>query len=260
MAREVVQGLQFRKQPKGFDANKLATMLEEAYLLQKRADAYTQKKTFSPSSIGYGKATCPRYWFLAFTGGDWVDSTDAQGIANMSYGTQAHERIERLFADAGILQAKEVEILLEDPPIRGFADVLIDWEGETVIGEIKTTRSESFVHRAATMKPTAYHLFQILIYMHVKKCKIGFLLYENKNDQTFLVIPVEMNETNRKILDDAFQWMRLVKTTFDEGLLPTRPFRASTNKVCMDCPVQKTCWEELGDGEISLPKMTVPKL
>lgn len=136
MGRNIVQGLKFNKvKDTEVDGNKLALALEEAYLMQRRPAKFTKKKTFSPSSIGYGNATCARYWYLAFDGAVFEDDNDALGIANMSYGTQAHTRIEKLFEDAGLLIDKEIEIKLSDPPIRGYMDVMIKWDGEEVPGK-----------------------------------------------------------------------------------------------------------------------------
>jgi CRISPR/Cas system-associated exonuclease Cas4 (RecB family) len=235
-------------------------MLEGAYLQQRRPSKFTQKKTFSPSTIGYGHGTCARYWFLAFTGGMFKDSVDALGVANMANGTQAHERIESLFDTLGIRLGNEIEILHSDPPIRGFADVEITWNGQEVIGEVKTTRSESFLVRQATMKPSPNHLFQILTYMKVRNRKIGFLLYENKNSQEFLIIPIEMNATNEKIIDDAFDWMREVYKSYTDGNVPNRPLTKSS-KICKACPFYEWCWsDDSPTGEIDIPVMGVPKL
>ncbi len=260
MKREIIQGLKFRKQPKRFDANELAKMLEVAYMEQRRPDKHTQKKTFSPSTIGYGHGTCPRYWYLAFTGGPYVETVDALGIANMANGTQAHERIEALFDVSGIRLGNEIEVLHDDPPIRGYADVEINWNGEEVIGEVKTTRQEAFLVRQATMKPSANHLFQILTYMKVRNRELGFLLYENKNSQEFLIIPIEMNETNEKIINEAFDWMRKVYKSYVEKEVPNIPFR-SNSRICRDCPFNKWCLGADGpEGTVDIPAMKVPKI
>jgi CRISPR/Cas system-associated exonuclease Cas4 (RecB family) len=260
LARDIIQGLKFRKQPAGFDANLLAEMLEGAYLEQRRPDKFTQKKTFSPSTIGYGHGTCPRYWYLAFTGGMFKDSVDALGIANMANGTQAHERIEALFDTLGIRLGNEIEVLHDSPPIRGFADVEINWNGQEVIGEVKTTRQEAFLVRQATMKPSPNHLFQILTYMKVRNRKMGFLLYENKNSQEFLIIPVEMTEANEKIINTAFDWMRDVYKAYADSTPPVRPL-TKRSKICKACPFYEWCWDDASpEGVKELPLMEVPKL
>lgn len=259
MARDIVQGLKFRKQIDGFDTDGLAAALEQAYLQQKRPDGFTQKKSFAPSSIGYGRGTCPRYWHLALSGEEFTDLVDAMGVANMANGSAAHERIEKLFEDAGLLVSKEVEIKLSDPPIFGYADVLVRWNGEIVVGEIKTTRQEMFLHRQATMKPSVNHLLQILIYLKATGKRYGFLLYENKNDQTFLVIPVEMTPENAKILEDALDWLRKVYANWKEdGGLPMAPW-TKKNKACKECPVFKPCWEK-GEGTVNIGKMELPQI
>jgi CRISPR/Cas system-associated exonuclease Cas4 (RecB family) len=260
MKREIIQGLKFRKQPEGFDANELSEILEAAYLKQRRPNKHTQKKTFSPSTIGYGHGTCPRYWFLAFTGGMFIDQTDALGVANMANGTQAHERIEALFDISGIRLGNEIEITMESPPVRGFADVEINWKGEEVIGEVKTTRQEAFLVRQSTMKPTANHLFQILIYMKARNRKMGFLLYENKNSQEFLILPIEMNEANEAIVDKALEWMRQVYKAYTDGDVPLRPLQ-KRSKICKACPFYEWCWsDDSPEGKIEIPVMEVPKL
>lgn len=260
MKREIIQGLKFRKQPKDFNANELSEILEAAYLKQRRPNKHTQKKTFSPSTIGYGHGTCPRYWFLAFTGGMFVDQTDALGIANMANGTQAHERIEALFDISGIRLGNEIEVTMDSPPIRGFADVEINWNGEEVIGEVKTTRQEAFLVRQATMKPTPNHLFQILIYMKARNRKMGFLLYENKNSQEFLIIPIEMNEANEAIINNAFEWMRTVYKAYTDGDVPLRPLQ-KRSKICKACPFYEYCWSEQSpEGKVEIPVMEVPKI
>lgn len=257
--REIVKGLKFRRQPQNFDANKLGSMLEAAYLDQKRPDKHTQKKTFSPSTIWYGHGTCPRYWVIAFNGAEFVETTDALGVANMANGTQAHERIEALFDATGIRLGNEIEVTMSDPPIRGYADVEINWHGEEIIGEIKTTRQEAFFVREATMKPSANHLFQILIYMKARNRKTGFLLYENKNSQEFLIIPIEMSEANEAIIDSALDWMREVYSAYENDTLPEVPFN-KRSRICKDCPVRKHCLEGgAPEGVIKIPAMEVPK-
>lgn len=260
--RDISKALLFRKAPEGFDSAKLAGMLEKAYLAQRRETKFTQKTTFSPSSIGYGKATCARYWYHAFTGCVFDESaTDALGVANMANGTAAHERIEPLFEQAGIPTQREVEILLADPPVRGFADVRLELDGKDVIGEVKTTRQEMFLVRQSTMKPAVYHLYQVLLYLEATGADLGFLIYENKNSQEFLIIPVEMTEQNRKILDEAMDWMRLVRKTWEDGDVPNRGFPTARNKNCRECPVRATCWaEDAPEATVTIPLMETPKL
>ena len=217
---------------------------------------------------------CPRRWYLSFSGAEFDESADAVGIANMENGSAFHDRIQKLFTDAGIMAEEEKELIVEDPPIRGFIDAIAEIDGVRAVGEFKSTRDESFVHRRYSGNPMAYHLYQVLIYMYFEKIDQGFLFYENKNDQTFLTIPIRMNDYTRKIIEDAIEWMRKVhgnwkKDVIDEDEdgnpvvsyenLPTRPW-TRRNKNCQQCPVFNECWENRPDGEVDLPPMEVVTL
>lgn len=264
MSRDFIKGLKFRRA--GLDPRAIADVVEQGYLAKRRESAQITKKTFSPSTIGYGHGTCPRYWWHAFSGA-WFDETrtDAQGVANMETGTNEHTAIQEIFEKAGLLEAAEVEIKIENPPIRGFLDALINWEGETVVAEFKTTRQEMFIFREVSGKPAVYHLIQLLIYLRATGHQRGFLLYFNKNDQTVCVIPVEMSPENEKILEDVFGWLRAVRNAWALGDMPERPFRKNketglpSNKVCNSCPVQRDCFAA-GDGMIKIPRMELPVL
>lgn len=255
MARDIVQNLTFR-QKQSFDSASFSKFLEAQYLKSNRSGTRT-KKTFAPSSIGGYNGLCPRYWYLAFNEHDFEDNNDALGIANMANGTAAHSRIEKLLEDSGVPVDIEVEITLTDPPIRGFIDFMLEWDGEIVIGEFKTARQEVFLIRQAQMKPSAQHLIQVLIYLKATGKKSGFVLYENKNTQEFLVIPVELNDRNEKIISEVFDWLRMVYTNFEEGELPKRPF-TKRNKICKSCPLFNDCWEKQPEGTVDIPIMEVP--
>lgn len=256
--RDLLAGLGLSKANKKFDIAGMAKVLEDAYLASRRKPSDRAKTSFAPSGIGYGSGQCARRWFYDFEGGVYRESdTDAVGIANMAYGTEAHERIQGLFEQADILIDKEIELRHEDPPIYGFVDLLVDWQGEPTVGEIKTTMQESFVHKRHNMKPAGYHLLQLLIYMKVLGRNRGFLLYENKNNQAMLIIAVEMTPENERLVEDTFEWMRMVYANWQEGKKPTRPFRPKS-KECKSCDYFKHCWKD-DEGVVDLPILEVPK-
>lgn len=259
MARNIIGNLKFKKvQEGGFDPHKFAEMIEEAYTSENKRDAFTQKKTFSPSTIGYGHGNCARYWFIAFDGAEFSDSFDAQAVANMANGNDAHDRIQKIMGKTGTLKGTEIEVLNDSPPIRGFMDALIEWNGEEVAGEIKTIKSDGYAIRQASMSAPGYHQLQLLSYMKNKGIKQGFFYYENKDTQEFLIIPINMNERNEKIIDDCWEWLRKVYANWEAQTLPNRPFTKSQS-ACKYCPVKKVCWKELGDGEVEIEAMVPPK-
>jgi hypothetical protein len=190
----------------------------------------------------------------------FIDDNDAVAVANMAQGTQAHERLQKLIATMPEFRSEEEEILNEYPPIRGFIDLIMEYDNETVIGEIKTAKQEVWDSRQSEMKPTTNHLLQLLTYMKLKKAKEGFFLYENKNTQELIVIPVSMNEKNTEIIEEAFVWMCEVWDNFKDGDLPMKPAGATKSKMpCTYCPVKKECYSGL-TGTVQIESYKVPKL
>ena len=256
MAREIVSNLKFKKITGEFDPSDFAKMLDDAYLATKRGDQTMTKTSFSPSTIGYGHGKCPRYWYLAFSGVGFIDENDSIAVANMAQGTQAHERLQKLIESTGVLKEVEREITNEYPPIRGFIDLVLDWKGQEVIGEIKTAKQEVWDTRQAEMKPAVNHLLQLLTYMKLTNAKEGFFLYENKNTQEILLIPVQMNDRNKKIIEDTFTWLCEVWDNFKDGDIPMRPFTKSTS-TCKYCPIKKDCWS-METGTVQIEPYEVP--
>ena len=244
---------------KRFDLDGLAQIIEEAYERAEGRELSDRAKiSFAPSGIGYGSGTCARRWFYDFNGGDIRQETsDTMGKANMAYGTDAHTRLQRIFSESGILVAEEEEVLHEDPPIRGYADLVIHWQGKDVVGEIKTTTQESFVSKASKKQPAGYHLLQVLIYMKVFGFDTGFLLYENKNNQQIMILPVYMTEENEKFVNDVFDWMRKVYANWEDGNLPKRPY-TQKSIACKSCPFSNHCWQD-EDGTVLIERLEVPK-
>lgn len=263
--REVTKGTSYRKFP--FDPQTINDMVNAGYAAQARETKVRKKESFAPSSIGYGNATCPRYWYMAFEGKYVFDEsgTDNVGLANMGNGVEVHDRLDKLFKAAGTLVASEVEMKMSDPPVRGFIDAMVRMpDGEIVVGEFKSAKQEIFVHRENTMEPAPYHRYQILLYLKATGKKKGFILYENKNDQSILVLPIELDEANTKTLEEALDWMRLVRKNWEDGPdgvnLPKRPGRwTRKNKNCKTCPLLEECWDNLGDGTVTIAPMEVVK-
>jgi CRISPR/Cas system-associated exonuclease Cas4 (RecB family) len=228
------------KQPEGpIDTKALIEKIESGYTAN-RGPEFKTKKTFSPSALVYGNGACPRYWWLAWTGAEFEDDSDAYAVANMASGTDGHARIQKAIEDAGIMVEKERKVISEDPPIFGFADAIIQWEEDQPVVEIKTMKEESFAYRKHA-KPPNYHLMQLIIYMKVLGKKLGILLYENKNSHELHAITVEPKEEYKAWADYAFDWMKKVRAQWEGGEIPQKPYR-SNSKVCKKCPLQKACY------------------
>ena len=231
------------------NTKELIDKIQHGYIA-KRGAKHQQKKSFAPSTIAYSHGECPRYWYLAFEGTTFEDNADPYGGANMTNGTKSHERIQQAMADAGILKDSEFKVTWEDPPIFGFGDVILDWEGKDLLGEIKTMPSEGFEYRKAAGKPKLGHLIQLLIYMRILNKTEAVLIYENKNNHDLLVLPVEINDYYIKWVNQAFDWMKTVRKAWEDKTLPEKNYR-SNSKICKTCPIRSTC-DEAGKGETKI--------
>jgi CRISPR/Cas system-associated exonuclease Cas4 (RecB family) len=238
--------------PSFLDKDALIEKIKSGYIV-KRVDKFQTKKTFAPSTIAYSHGECPRYWYLAFEGAMFADNADAYGGANMTAGTKSHERIQQAMEDAGILKNSEFKITYSDPPIFGYGDVVLDWDGQDLLGEIKTMPNEGFEYRKLAGKPKAGHLIQLLIYMKVLNKSKAILIYENKNNHELLIFPVELNEYSFKWVENAFEWMRTVRKAWENKTLPEKNYR-SNSKICKTCPIRATC-DLAGSGEIKIKSL-----
>ena len=240
------------------DVEGLTKAIQDGYTID-RIDKHTQKKTFAPSTIAYGHGECPRYWYLAFDGQTFEDNADAYSAANMTAGTLSHDRIQtammksgvaKIYRDTNNVQTTEFTVKNDDPPIFGYGDVMLDWQGKELLGEIKTMMNEGFEYRKAHKKPKSGHLIQILIYMKILKKTEAVLIYENKNNHELLILPVEATDQYRRWVDQAFDWMRTVRKAWVDRTLPTKNYR-SNSKICKSCPIRKACDSaEVGDVKI----------
>lgn len=232
-----------------------------------RTSESKQKKSFAPSSLGYN-GSCPRRWYYAFNGATFEYTEDPLAINNMDSGRDAGKRIADIFDKAGILVDAERPVEYYDPPIYGFIDAVVDWQGEELIVEVKTTSDRNWNARMNSNSVPGYQMIQLLIYMHVTEHNKGFFVTENKDNHKWYVLPVKMNAERKEFVDYTLNWMRTTKDAADTGDLPTRPFNKSSMQ-CKGCDVRTTCWEgwargavngsDPNPGVVELPVLDIPK-
>jgi len=257
MGKSLLQQVMLKKvdpvKPSFIDKQALIDTINSGYTI-KRVDKFTTKNSFAPSTIAYSHGECPRYWYLAFEGAMFTDNADAYGGANMTAGTKAHERIQEAMGNVpNFLVDSEFKITYENPPIFGFGDVMLNWEGQELLGEIKTMPHEGFEYRKQIGKPKTGHLVQLLIYMKIKNKNKAVLIYENKNNHELLVFPIELTQYYFEWVEGAFEWMREVRKAWEDKKLPTKNYR-SNSKICKTCPIRDTC-NAAGTGEIKIKSL-----
>ncbi len=259
MAKNLLQQVMLKvedkasSKPSFLDRDALIQKINSGYTIN-RVDKFAQKKTFAPSTIAYSHGECPRYWYLAFEGATFTDNADAYGGANMTAGTKSHERIQEAMGNVpGFLVDSEFKVTYNDPPIFGYGDVILKWDDEDLLGEIKTMPHEGFEYRKASGKPKTGHLIQLLIYMKILNKTKAVLIYENKNNHDLLIIPVEINDYYVRWVNQAFDWMRTVRKAWEEKTLPSKNYR-SNSKICKTCPLKATC-TEAGEGLLKIKSL-----
>jgi CRISPR/Cas system-associated exonuclease Cas4 (RecB family) len=252
MAKSLLSEIMLKsvKKKSFLDTDQLIEKIRTGYTV-KRVAKHQQKKSFAPSTVAYSHGECARYWYLAFDGATFEDNADAYGGANMNAGTKSHERIQEAMGNVDdFLVDSEFKIISEDPPIMGYGDVILNWEGQDLLGEIKTMPMEAFEYRKAAGKPAKYHMIQLLIYMKILNKKQAVLIYENKNNHELLIIPVEINDYYERWVNQTFDWMRTVRKAWVDRTLPEKNYR-SNSKICKTCPLRATC-DLAGKGDVKI--------
>lgn len=249
---------------RAFGTKEFGELLEKA---MERESKWTKKTSFAPSGLGYS-GSCPRYWYYAFNGAMFKYDTTAPAMANMNAGTDAGKRLADMLEKAGILKDSEKPAKHQDPPIGGFIDAIVEWKGEDVVVEIKTTKSTTWNYRSTQNVVPGYQLIQLLIYMYTEGKDKGFFLTENKDTHEIFILPVKMTEEYKQLVERVFDWMRTVKDNAENGELPQRVFTKSSMQ-CKGCAVRDTCWEgwtrgkvngtDPNPGTVDLPALELPK-
>lgn len=252
---EVVQNIPFKKRHGSINLEALKDAIDEAYKTYHNRE-FKQKTTFSPSTLGFGKGRCPRYWYIAFEGAEFVEEPDARSVANMKNGTLSHDRLDELFRRSPLdIVDSEREILANNPPLRGFGDIILNYMGEEVVGEFKTSGHRSFMWRMTKMEASGYNIIQVLLYLWATDNETGLLIYESKDTHQLLIIPVFKSDHEEE-LQELLEWMRTVRKSWEEQELPERPYR-SNSKVCKECPVREACFEDYPRGDVKIETLRV---
>ena len=232
--------------------NKIIEKIHDGYE-HKKGTYFAKRSSFTPSSLVYSSGKCARYWYLYFEGNEAENTNTWYEVANMDSGTDRHTRIEDAVENAGILVTREQKLTYDDPPISGKTDVVLMWEDQEILTEIKTKTEDGFNR---TTKPASYHIEQLLIYMKILKKAFGILIYESKNSHEIKMFPIQLNEKYKDFINYLFDWMQQVKKAFDEKQLPENPNRMKYNSaMCKGCMFIKSCQlKPAGDIKIELRK------
>lgn len=234
--------------PEIINTKDLIEKINQGYIA-KRSSKHQVKKTFAPSTLVWNHGECARYWYLAFEGNVFENSDTPYGVANMTSGTDSHNRIQKAMLDADLAvvyyddnnnPTTEFKVISNDPPIFGYGDAMLKWNDEEIVAEIKTMNSESFEYSKTKGSPRTSHMMQLLIYMKILKKSKGVLIYENKNTHELAAFPVEVNQFYKDWIDNTFSWLQEVRKAWVDKTLPQKNYR-SNSKICKACPIKTAC-------------------
>ena len=180
---------------------------------------------------------CTRYWYYLFNGVEVTPSFSPQTYRIFDNGHAVHERIYGYLRNMGILEAEEIPVRYDDPPITGTADGIINFNGRKLI-ELKSISSEGFEYRKIYKKPKDDHIRQAQIYMRCLDLDQAFVIYENKNNQTILPILIDKDDA---FIDKLFIKYKKFYKNFVEDTIPDQPYKI-TSKNCSSCDLFSHCW------------------
>jgi hypothetical protein len=138
-------------------------------------------KVFYPSALGN---PCDRALYNDYNAVPRNDPITPQTQRKFNYGHDLEDRVDKYLHKMGVVQARELVVKSEDPPISGRIDFIVKHpkEGLAVV-ELKSIHDSGW--SALIDKPKPEHFVQIQLYMNMQGIDYGIVLYEDKNDQTY---------------------------------------------------------------------------
>lgn len=124
-------------------------------------------------------------------------------------GHNRHEGLQRVFARmaqdgfAGVTSfAAEKRVSHPVFPIEGAIDAVVGTRQGRYILDFKTKKSELWT---SLFEPEAKHIVQVNTYLGLSGDRLGYLIYENKDNQKWLTFPVRYDpDLFRRVLDYCF--------------------------------------------------------
>lgn len=208
----------------------------------------SNKREGIKKSVGFGPSKtslCARYWYISFKGAMRDEKVNPRTQRIFDNGHAVHDRWYKYFNGMGIMVDEEIPIVVNDPvPIIGFADAVVDWDGNKLV-EMKSIGMEGFQYRKHFNKPKDDHYNQAQLYLYALKLEKGYVIYEDKSSQDFLIFEIEKDDEHiEKLLRRYKKWYKFVK----EDVVPPRPYKRDS-KQCNWCEFETECWDRMKSDE-----------
>lgn len=228
--------------------NKIDEFLEESG----NSSGFKKSPSFAPSNNN----NCPRYLGYRLRGFEQETKFSGQTLRIFDNGNDVEARLIQYLKSMHILKDSQVELYLNDPPIRAFLDILIELDGIEMPIEVKSISDPGFNARKKVHKPKEEHYRQLQVYLDIGDWKKGILLYVNRSNNELLPILVDRNQ---EYIERLYLRWRGVKEAHDRGELSVRPFKKTSSK-CKTCPAFDYCWnvDQTEGVEIKIADMPKP--
>lgn len=172
---------------------------ESSHWLVRSIDNYLENSPLSDPRGGSFHASslgnpCNRFLYLHYHGLIPAQKIESQTKRIFDHGNATQERYNRYFSGMGILVVDEVRAFLDDPPIHGRADFLVqNPNGRKTVVEFKTINDKNF--KLLPKNGNVMHNAQIHAYLNILENieEEGIVLYENKDNQKLYPMIVRRN-------------------------------------------------------------------
>lgn len=141
---------------------------------------------------------------------------DARVQRILENGDKMHERYTKLFAEMGILVAAEIDAV-NNELVHGRLDCLITDRKQNYVVELKSCSQWVF---NKLNEPKSDHNLQIQFYMYYTNVPRGFVLYENKDNQSIKCFYVELD---KELVEKHIKRLEKLKENINKKVEPEVP-------------------------------------
>lgn len=183
-------------------------------------------------------ARCPRDVYYEMSGHKGEEES-AKGMRRMRAGSHSHLRLLSDLHSAGVRVVASELSIPENELIHGRCDCIINDGKDDMVIDFKTSGDYGF-NLLKEGNGNKDHELQVQLYLHFFQKQWGLIIYENKNDNELLEIPVEYN---KELCEQALQNLKELKQKIDNKILPAIPQDIQKWK-CSYCRFKKKCEED----------------
>jgi hypothetical protein len=127
--------------------------------------------------------------------------------------------------------------------IMGHVDAIINVSDINAVCQIKPVCEEDFI-KVKDKGAFKKHVIETLVYMWLAELNDGILIYDNQNNNEYLVFHIEPYPAIIKsVKEKCFDLIK--KRTIEQ--IPDRPYK-EVSKECLECQFSKKCWKENKNG------------